>query len=137
MGLALFWFTLVTAVIVTQWPFEYTLTRAWVAERWGDVDWSVVHRTPAGRIRFDRDFAQNLAMLFPLGLGYGLWRRAGAVRVAVESLLVGLAISVVLETAQLATDHRYTQLPDVWRNTLGCVVGGMVALAIKRRAPRV
>jgi glycopeptide antibiotics resistance protein len=132
LGLALAVFTVLVAIIATQWPFDYHLTRFGVARRWARVDWTWFHHTPQGRISFDRDFALNLAMLIPLGVGFAVWRRAGALRVIAESLLLGAMISVVLEVAQLVTPHRYTALPDVWRNALGCMVGCAFAIWIDR-----
>jgi VanZ like family len=134
LGFALALFTLVLAIIATQWPFEYDLTQAGLARRWSRVDWSWFRHTANGGIRFDRDFALNLLMLVPLGAGFGLWRCTRTLRAIAESLILGLLTSVVLEVAQLATRNRYTSFPDVWHNALGCVVGCALAIVILRVA---
>jgi glycopeptide antibiotics resistance protein len=123
----------VIAIVATQWPFHYQLTEYAVRQRWHRVDWRWIPRTPAGHFRIDRDFALNLVMLLPLGVGFGVWRRARGVRLVLESLALGIGTSVLLELAQLVTPHRYTTLGDVWRNALGCMVGGLLALYAARR----
>ena len=135
-GLALAFGTVVVAAVATQWPFRYRFTEAAVARRWSRIDWSWVHWTDAGGIVFDRDFAQNLVMLAPLGIGYGLWRRAGRLRVVLEALAIGALTSILLELGQLVTWRRYTSFPDVWRNALGCMVGAMIAVWIVARLRR-
>ncbi len=132
-GLALAVGTVLIAIVATQWPFRYELSETGLARRWARVDWSWFHHTPNGGIRFDRDFAQNLLMLVPLGFGFGLWRRATRLRTVIESLALGLATSIALEAAQLVTRRRYTALPDVWRNALGCMVGCVLAIMIFER----
>lgn len=136
LGLALAVFTVLVAIVATQWPFDYHLTRFGVSRRWARVDWSWFPRDHRGAIRLDSDFALNLLMLFPFGAGFGLWRRAAALRVTMESLALGTLTSIVLELAQLVTHHRYTAFPDVWRNALGCMVGCMLAIAVERSTRR-
>lgn len=134
-GLALAIGTVVIAILVTQWPFEYRITRFAVHARWNRIDWSWFPRTYAGDI-FHRDVVLNLLMLVPLGVGFGLWRRAGGRRVAIESLALGILTAATLELAQLATRSRYTSFPDFWRNALGCTVGCLLVLAIRRWSER-
>lgn len=129
-GLALALVTLVIAVIATQWPFEYRITEYALRQRWRKIDWSWFPRTPMGRIRIDRDLVQNLVMLVPLGMGFALWRRAGALRVMVEALLLGFATSTCLELAQLFTRSRYATFADVWRNTASCALGAAIVLVL-------
>ena len=128
LGLAIAIGTILAAIVATQWPFHYQLTRFDIARRWSDVDWSWFPRNRAGAVRLDRDFAQNLLMLVPLGLGFGLWRRAAPLRCIAESLVLGIAVSVGLELAQLITPYRHTTFADVWRNGLGCMVGCVLAV---------
>ncbi len=120
------------AIVATQWRFNYQLTRFGVARRIARIDWSWFPRTNTGAIRFDRDFALNLLMLLPLGVGFGLWRHAGMLRRAAESLVIGVGVSVLLELAQLLTRYRYTSFADVWRNGLGCMVGCLIATWLAR-----
>ena len=125
--------TVVIAILGTQYPFNYRLTGFAVHRRWDRIDWSWFPRHPGGEIRFDRDFVVNLVMLIPLGIGFGLWRRARAIRAIAESLALGILTSATLELAQLATPYRYTSFADVWRNALGCMVGCLIALMAQRR----
>lgn len=134
MGLVLALGTVAVAIFVTQWPFEYRLTSYAVKLRWTHVDWRWFPRDSAGNIRFDRDFAQNLVMLVPLGVGFALWRHAGAVRVGLEALALGILTSATLEAAQLVTRYRYTSFPDLWRNALGCMVGALLTEWLVRSA---
>ncbi len=138
LGLALALGTVAVAMFVTQWPFEYRFTTYAVELRWTRIDWRWFPRDRAGDIRFDRDFAQNLLMLMPLGVGFALWRRTAYVRVVIEALVLGIVTSAVLELAQLVTRYRYTSFPDLWRNSLGCMIGAMAVIALQRSlsAPR-
>lgn len=130
LGLALAIGTVVIAILVTQWPFEYRVTWFAMHARWNRIDWSWFPRTYAGNV-VNRDMVQNLIMLMPLGVGFALWRRAAAVRVIVESLALGILTGATLELAQLVTRSRYTSFPDLWRNALGCLVGCLSVLAIR------
>ena len=130
-GLVLAVGTIAIAIVVTQWPFEYRLTWFAVDQRWHRIDWSWFPRTPRGAIRIDRDLWLNLLMLVPLGFGLGLWRPTTGLRLVALALVVGALTSSVLELAQLATRERYATFADVWRNTLGCVVGAALALAVR------
>jgi len=132
-GLAIALGTVLIAIAATQYPFNYNLTLFGIERRWERIDWRWFPRTYKGAIRLDRDFALNLLMLLPLGVGYGLWRSAARLRVIAESLAVGIATSVVLEAAQLITPYRYTTVADVWRNGLGCMVGSILAVWLRSR----
>lgn len=119
--------TFLIAIVATQWPFEYRFTRYAIAYRWSRIDWRWFHA-------FDRDFALNVLMFVPLGIGFGLWRTAGRARVMIESLALGTIASSVLELAQLVTRGRYTSFLDVWHNAAGCVLGCGVAMICTSRA---
>lgn len=125
--------TLLTAVVATQWPFEYRFTRFAVWNRWRKIDWSWMPKDHWGHVRLDQDLVLNLLMLIPLGVGYGLWRRTTGWRLVVEALVVGTISSAALEAAQMVTRERITSFADVWRNAVGCAVGGAIALAIRNR----
>lgn len=130
LGLALAIGTVVIAILVTQWPFEYRVTWFAMQARWNRIDWSWFPQTYAGNV-VSRDFVQNLIMLMPLGVGFALWRRAAAVRVMAESLALGILTGATLELAQLVTRSRYTSFPDLWRNALGCLVGCLFLIALR------
>jgi hypothetical protein len=139
-GLGLVVFTLVAAVIATQWPFHYNLAHDALVEKWHEVDWQWAHHRADGSLIIDRDCVQNLIMLMPLGAGYALWRQpreARPWRVIVEALVLGIATGVALELAQLLTPSRFTQLADAWRNAVGCALGGVAMLALLRLVPEI
>lgn len=130
-GLALAIATLLIAIFVTQWPFDYRLTRFAVRMRWNRIEWSWFPPTYGGSM-VTRDFVLNLLMLVPLGIGFGVWRRAARLRVVAESVALGILTGAMLELAQLATRSRYTSFPDLWHNAVGCVGGCVLALAVQR-----
>ena len=137
-GAVLAFGTVFVAFLVTQWPFQYRLYGASILRRWARSDWSWWPRDASGNVRLDRDLVLNLLMLVPLGVGFALWRRtASAARVVVEGLLLGIAISVMLEAAQLVTRYRFTSFADIWRNSLGCMVGCAIAVAVLRERERI
>jgi hypothetical protein len=124
--------TVATAILATQWRFHYDFSRFGIHQRWRRIDWHWLPRTPMGHVRLDRDFVLNLLMLVPLGIGFALWRRASGGRIAIEALLLGFMTSTTLELSQLVMPYRYTTWADVWRNTLGCVAGAIVVVALRR-----
>lgn len=137
-GAVLAFGTVLVAWFVTQWPFQYRPYGASILRRVARIDWSWWPRDGDGNVRLDRDLVLNLLMLVPLGFGFGLWRRSAPPwRVVVDGLLIGIAISVMLEAAQLVTRYRFTSFADVWRNSLGCMVGSAIALVILRERERI
>jgi hypothetical protein len=133
LGLAVMLANVIGAVVMTLWPFAFDLAPAAIARKWAHVEWVLYYRGEDGHVIVDCDLALNLAMLLPLGAGFAVWRAAGRGRVIVEALALGIAFATALEAAQLLTPHRVSQLADVWRNALGCVIGAALGLAISRR----
>src|SRR5258706_7387287 len=122
-GLVLVLGTLATALVVTLWPFRFHFTLASLHR----IDWRLYYRDANGHIKIDRDLVQNLIMLAPLGVGWALFRGPRSIaRIALETFAIGLLLSASIETLQIFDRGRFPQLADVWRNTLGCVVGGVV-----------
>jgi len=136
LGLVLVIVTIVLGALGTQAPFEYRTSAFALQRHWDRVDWSWWPRTRRGHVEID-DLVMNLVMLVPLGVGWALWRTHARLRVLVESVLVGGAVSVVYEAAQLLTRNRYTQLADIWRNAAGCAVGCAAGLAFMALAGNV
>ncbi|MEO7732941.1 MAG: VanZ family protein [Kofleriaceae bacterium] len=131
-GLALAVFTLVTALIVTLYPFRFQLSTA----SWARIDWRLYYPGHS-----DRDLVQNLLMLAPLGAGLVLARfgRAGLARIVLEACALGLGTALFVETLQIFERTRFPQAADVWRNGVGCVVGAIVTglvLTTMARTPR-
>ena len=92
----------------------------------------------------------NVFMFIPFGV-FGVWllgdwqevthetgviSRPSLVGVTAQIVLVGAAFSALIETTQLALPGRVTSFDDLWRNTLGALIGGTLCalvLAIRRR----
>lgn len=134
-GLLLAIATVLTAIVLTQYPFHYSFTRHNIHGHWRDIDWHWFPRR--GRhIRVDRDLYLNLLMLIPLGVGFALWRRASGWRILLEALVLGAVVATGLEVAQLVTLYRYTSFADMWRNTVSCVAGALFVLLFVPRTWR-
>lgn len=129
------------AAALTLWPFHFRLNAASIARKWARVEW-VFFYYRRGHLTIDRDLILNLLMLLPLGLGFALARSARTPpargrRVLLEALLLGVTVALCLEGAQLLTPHRVTQLADLWRNALGCVLGAALGGFLDVRVPDV
>lgn len=133
LGLAMAIANLLAAAVLTLWPFTFRLDAASIARKWARVEWVLYYRDRHGHLTLDRDLFLNLALLLPLGAGYALARTASGRRLLLEALLLGAATAFLLEAAQLLTPHRVTQLADLWRNTLGCVLGAVLGLVLRPR----
>lgn len=132
LGLALMIANLAGAVVVTLWPFAFDLAPAAIARKWAHVEWVLYYRDDDGRVIIDRDLVLNLVMLVPLGAGFAWWRARRTWTVA-WALGLGIVTATALEAAQLLTPHRVTQLADVWRDALGCMIGALLGAAIRTR----
>ncbi|WP_181158131.1 VanZ family protein [Microbacterium sp. MYb64] len=76
------------------------------------------------------EFAANIALFVPLGVLLAVgWPRMPAMAV----IAVGCAASTIIELVQLTMPSRYSTLSDVIANTLGTVVGLVIARAVFRR----
>lgn len=133
-GMAMAVSNLVGAALVTLWPFRFRLDSSSIARKWARVEWVLLYHDRRGNLTLDRDLFLNLAMLFPLGFGLALARSARGRRILVEAICLGCAAALCFEAAQLLTPHRVTQVADLWRNTLGCVLGAALGLAFRPRA---
>jgi len=139
-GLVLFLSCLAVALVVTLWPFRFSLATA-SFER---IDWRLYYRSRTGHVIVDRDLLLNLVMLSPLGAGWALLRGPrGVGRVALEATVLGVGIAATIETLQICAPTRFPQLADVWRNGAGCVAGAVLVawlvprtLRMTTRAPR-
>lgn len=127
LGQALVGFTVLTALLVTLYPFRFSAEVASLAR----VDWRIYYPR-----HNDRDLVLNLLMLVPLGAGLGMMRTGISIRrLALEAAAIGFGLSLGIETLQIFERARFPQLADVWRNGLGCVVGAVaVGLVTRARA---
>lgn len=128
-GLGLSVFTLVTALLVTLYPFQFHLATASLSR----IDWRLYYPGHS-----DRDLFLNLLMLAPLGAGLALVRfgRAGLSRIALEACALGVGTALVIETLQIFQRVRFPQAADVWRNGAGCIAGAVIAALVLRAIDR-
>ena len=80
------------------------------------------------------DLVINVFFYMPLGFTWFLRRRSGANRVAriLGCILAGAALSFCLEILQFAVPTRDSSLTDVTMNTLGSLLGAVVAILTER-----
>lgn len=122
-GLALCLSCLAVALVVTLWPFRFSLATASFAR----IDWRLYYRSRTGHVIVDRDLLLNLVMLSPLGAGWALLRGPrGVGRIALEATTLGVGLAATIETLQIFAPTRFPQLADVWRNGAGCVAGAVL-----------
>jgi len=128
-GLGLFLFTLVTALLVTLYPFCFHLGTASLSR----IDWRLYYPGHS-----DRDLVLNLLMLAPLGAGLVLVRfgRASLSRVVLEAGALGVGTALVIETLQIFERTRFPQAADVWRNGTGCIIGAIAVALVLRMIER-
>ncbi len=79
------------------------------------------------------DLVMNVLMFLPFGFVYQMTRPAGAPAPFGRVLLLGAALSAVVETAQLFEPTRYTSLFDIATNALGAAVGSTAYLVALKR----
>lgn len=129
LGRGLLLFTLVTTLLVTLWPFRFSLETASLSR----IDWRPYY--PGHN---DRDLVQNLVMLVPLGAGLVLVRfgRASRARMALEAWVLGVGTALLVETLQIFQRARFPQVADVWRNAVGCTAGAVVTILVLRAIER-
>ena len=126
LGQVLVGFTILTALLVTLYPFRFSAEVASLAR----IDWRVYYPR-----HNDRDLVLNLLMLVPLGVGLALMRAGISIRrLALEAAAIGFGLSLCIETLQIFERARFPQLADIWRNGFGCVVGAVAIGLWLRRA---
>lgn len=119
--------SLAGVVVATLSPLELLGTRL--------DDPSEVNLRPLDAMRgAPRYFAViNAVLLVPtIVLLAQRWRRAGVVRL----LLAGVALSVVVEGAQLIHPQRGTNVDDVLLNSAGAAVAAVIGLLVRRMGRR-
>lgn len=78
------------------------------------------------------NFLGNIIIFIPIGFMIPLlWKRFNRLW---KVGLTGLGISLFIETMQL-TQHRSSDIDDLWLNTLGSIFGCLLYLFIKKRFP--
>ena len=77
-----------------------------------------------------KDIAQNIFLFLPVGAAFWLVTRRGILM----ALVVGVALSLLIETGQLYLAGRNSSLIDLGANSLGAGAGALMARGVYRWA---
>jgi VanZ family protein len=132
------WLWLASALFVvygTTLPFDFETSLA--RERLAKMVLNPL-LAPGGARRLSiPDAVQNMLLFAPFG-AFGvltLRRRVSATSSVVATTLLGLALAVLVETAQLFTRDRAAATSDLLTNTLGALGGGVAVLSLVAAVP--
>lgn len=78
------------------------------------------------------EICQNLVMLMPVGAMLNLLKGISAKQAAV----IGLIITATIEFLQLVTHRGLFEWDDILHNSIGCVVGALIPVAIRKMRKR-
>ncbi len=74
----------------------------------------------------------NVVVFMPVGILLGFMFQVSCFKMTWwKALLIGLCISVTIETLQFYFMKGFSELDDVMHNTLGCVVGYMIFAIVR------
>ena len=79
------------------------------------------------------DILGNILLFFPVGMSAGyffLMKNTGRKRSLYSTIVYSMALSLFIETVQIALRYRVTSVHDVFTNTLGGALGGYVMMSI-------
>jgi VanZ family protein len=113
-------------------PFRFTTDRAFVAAKLARVTLNPLVSPDTGRRVSMPDVAQNVLLFLPFGLFGALalkgrpFSNPGVIAVAGVTVLAAV-LSAGVEAAQLFTVDRTTSVSDLAANTLGALLGALVA----------
>lgn len=113
-------------------PFHFTTDPAFVAAKLHRLPLNPLIEPDTGRRLSMPDVTQNVIFFLPFGfLGALAQRTAGrrGARSVGQLLLLGAALSCAVEAMQLFTLDRVTSVSDVLADTLGSVLGAVVAVS--------
>lgn len=95
------------------------------------ASWSNPITTPWPAHDSRSDILVNLLAYLPLGLLLSLiWRNAGRTAALIFTLATGFALSFSMEFLQEALPSRVSSVQDIFNNTLGTLVGALLALGL-------
>ena len=118
----------------TTIPFHFVADHAAVRAKLHSLPLSPFVSADTGRRLSIPDAVQNVLLFLPFG-ALGVWSAARSRQTAARVLfvtLLGLALSVAIETLQLFTTDRTTATSDVMTNTIGAFVGAASAGIVGR-----
>ena len=113
LGHAVLAYLAVIVAVVTLSPFRFVLP--------------AVNSLTTGWLAFDA--VMNVVMFVPLGFIYRLSRPRATGTVWVGALLLGAALSGLVEAAQFFTPERFPAVSDLVTNTVGAGVGAWSGMA--------
>lgn len=128
----LFWLSAAFIVYATTIPWDFS--RAPDLSR---IHWLPLWDSTRHRIASFPDMVQNVALFFPFGLlGWLAWpsvRRHGALGGVLLVAIGGFALSLLVETLQIASWTRTPSATDLATNTLGALLGAVAGAIYTRR----
>ena len=80
--------------------------------------------------RNDALVLENLLLFVPYGFCFCWWAKGRAL--LVKSVFLGAVTSIAIEWMQLVTGRGIFQLDDIVANTMGCMVGALIYLLIRK-----
>ncbi|NCW33296.1 MAG: hypothetical protein EBV92_08585, partial [Betaproteobacteria bacterium] len=121
-------------VLFALWILVIVYGSLWPWQAWRDIGtapWSFLG-DPLPRYWTWFDLLSNVALYLPLGLLLAL-NRAPPRRAGLGlALLVGALLSLTIEAAQSYLPQRVPSLLDLAANTLGALIGGLLAAGLRR-----
>lgn len=132
------WLWLASALFVvygTTLPFDFETSLA--RERLAKMVLNPLFAPGGARRLSIPDAVQNMLLFAPFG-AFGvltLRRRVSATSSVLATTLLGLALAVLVETAQLFTRDRAAATSDLLTNTLGALGGGVAVLSLGAAVP--
>ena len=118
LGHATLGYLIAITLVITLSPFHF----AWTPVHGFTYNW---------QDRFD--IAMNMVMFVPLGFMFRLTRPRGIGAPWWHSLLLGAALSVIIETVQLFEATRFSSLVDIAANIAGAGLGAWCVTVVTRR----
>ena len=113
------WILLTLVLCTFPWWIE--------APQWGRVRWIPLLEVVRFPHRLLRDAIANCLLYIPLGFAYVRMRAVPGMTSIHQAAIVGLLVSLTCELYQVFSPVRYPTMTDVLMNTVGALVGALLA----------
>jgi len=115
-------------------PFQFTIDRDVLALHLSQISLNPLQAPGTDHLLSGSDAVQNILLFVPFGVFGVLSNRKPRTTIAavLAVTLLGMALSVTVETLQLFTRDRITSTADVATNTLGALLGAVAAQTVRR-----